>query len=352
MSDARSSLDPRAWLLWGMAASLVPLLGRNPFALTATLLAVVAVRAAWVPAAAGVVSGAGLVRLAMLFAAVGVVFNALTVHVGDRELARLPDRWPIVGGALTLNAVTYGVLSGVALVILVLVGTTLSVVLDLASLLRLVPARLAPVAVAGSVAVAFAPQTATALREIREAQAARGHRPRGARDLVPLLVPLLTGGLERAVTTAEALEARGFGATLGAGPAARWRWRGPVAAFGLAATVSGVFAAITGQATAGLLAIGGGVGLVGLAARDRRGRAAFRRTRYREAQWSKRDTALALASVATALALLRVRATDPGAVAWEPYPALTVPQTSLPLLAGLLLLLAPVLLAPPAGSDR
>ena len=350
MSDDRSSLDPRAWLLWAIAAGLVPLVGRNPFALAATLLAVVAVRVAWVPPGSGVYSGAGLVRLAAAFAAVGVVFNALTVHAGDRVIARVPDGWPIVGGVVTVNAVAYGVVSGAALMILVLIGTTMSVVLDLASLLRLVPGRLAPVAVAGSVAVAFLPQTATALREIREAQAARGHRPRGARDLVPLLVPLLTGGLERAVTTAEALEARGFGAAVAGGRTAPWR--GPVAALGLAASVSGVFSAITGHATLGLVALGGGVGLLVGSVRDPGGRTIARRTRYRTPRWSARETALALASAVFAALVLTVRAVDPGAVGWEPYPSLTVPRVSLPLLAATFLLLAPVPLAPPARVAR
>ena len=41
------SLDPRVWLMWGTAASLPALLGRNPWALAATLLVALGVRAAW-----------------------------------------------------------------------------------------------------------------------------------------------------------------------------------------------------------------------------------------------------------------------------------------------------------------
>ncbi len=47
-------LDPRAWLLWGAAASLPALLGRNPFPLLMTLVAVLGVRIAWADAAGGI----------------------------------------------------------------------------------------------------------------------------------------------------------------------------------------------------------------------------------------------------------------------------------------------------------
>src|SRR5688572_15272799 len=111
--EARSWLDPRAWLIWGIAAALPPMLGRNPFVLLATLLAVVAVRTAWsvAPAAA---SWRGVLRLALVFAAISVVFNVLTAHVGDLPFARLPDAVPIIGGPLTINALVYGLLSAVA----------------------------------------------------------------------------------------------------------------------------------------------------------------------------------------------------------------------------------------------
>ena len=81
--------------------------------------------------------------------------------------------------------------------------------------MRLLPERMAALAVAGSVAWSYLPRTTAALTEIREAQMARGYRPRGIRDAAPLVVPLLAGGLERAMITAEALEARAFGAPLG-----------------------------------------------------------------------------------------------------------------------------------------
>ena len=336
-------LDPRAWLLWGLAVSVPPLLGRNPFVLLATLLAVLGVRAAWAPAAPAVAAWGSIVRLAALFAVVGVLFNVLTVHVGDRVITRLPEKVPIVGGPLTLNALVYGLLSGAAVLTLVLVGATLGVVLDWSMLLRLLPPRLSTVAVAGSVAWAFVPQAVAAFTEIREAQAARGHRPRGARGAIPLLVPLLAGGLERAMTLAEALEARAFGAPLGTTDEAAGRsWCGLLTAFGLTAGAVGAYLLAVGRPLAAGVALAGAGGALLFAAREPGGIGdRLRRTRYREPTWGRGETLVAsTAGFALLIQIVTLRL-DPVAFAYEPYPSLIAPPVNLPLLAVLALLLAP-----------
>lgn len=347
------ALDPRAWLLWGAAASLPALLGRNPFPLLATLLAVVGVRAAWAGAASGnprLASWAALTRLAALFAVIGALFNVLTVPLGDRVIVEVPESVPIVGDVLTLNALAYGLVSSAALLVLVLVGTTLGAVLDWSALLRLLPDRMTSMAVAGTVAFAFVPQTAVAFREIREAQAARGFRVRGARDLLPILVPLLSGGLERAVTLAEALEARAFGApqTAAGGNSG---WRGAGSAFGLAAGATSGYLLAIGQSAPALAAIGATAILLGLAIVDRRG-ARVRRTRYRASRWGRAETTIAVASLLASATTLSTQSRASDALRYDPYPDLTLPAVDLLLLAGLGLLLVPVWFAPVASSAR
>ncbi len=44
--------------------------------------------------------------------ALTIPFNALMIHAGDYVLFRLPEGWPLVGGAITLEAVLYGAASG------------------------------------------------------------------------------------------------------------------------------------------------------------------------------------------------------------------------------------------------
>ncbi len=204
-------LDPRAWIIWAVAATLPPLIGRNPWPLAATLLAVLGVWAAWSAGAAGA-RWRPLLRLALVFGLVSVLFNLLTAHVGDRVIGALPESWPVIGGVLTLNALIYGLLSAMAIFSLVAVSATLGATLDWSATMRLLPERMATLAVAGSVAWSYLPRTDGRFVEIREAQMARGYRPRGIRDAAPLVIPLLAGGLERAMITAEALEARAFGA--------------------------------------------------------------------------------------------------------------------------------------------
>lgn len=339
-----AGLDPRAWLLWGLAASLPPLVGRNPFPLLATLLAVLGVRGAWVAGRPSAASWGTLLRLAVVFALIAVVFNLLTVPVGDRVIANVPDRVPIVGGVLTVNALVYGLLSGLALLTLVTVGTTLGAVLDWAGVLRLLPARLTGVAVAGSVAFAFVPQTVTAYREIREAQAGRGFRPRGVRGLIPILVPLLAGGMERALVLAEALEARAFGSAPGGTAAAR-PWRQACVALGLTAGVMGGYLLAIGNGVAALASLVVAAGVLVVGGRERHGER-LGRTRYRQLHWRQVDSIIAGAALVVIAVVVSTIWRSSAGLRYEPYPSLDLPRVDLVLLASLAALLAPVFVAP------
>ena len=336
-------VDPRAWLLWGAAASLPPLLGRNPLILSATLLAVIGVRAA--RGSSGLVGWNGIVRIACIFALASVLFNALTVHIGDRPIAHLPDSWPVLGGPITLNAIVYGLLSGAAMLILVLVGATLGAVLDGPALLRLLPARLTTVAVAGSVAWGFVPQTALAFRQIREAQAARGHRLRSVRDLVPLLVPLITIGLERAMTLAEALEARAFGAPVG-GADRSSAGRGLLVAAGLAGGTVGAYLLAAGSPRPALGLLAGSLVALVLGSREPASNGVHR-TRYRQPRWNPASIVVAGSGSIVLLMELAVLVVEPLSFAYEPYPRILAPRVDLPLMISLAILLAPAFLSPP-----
>ena len=105
----------------------------------------------------------------------------------------------------------YGLLSGLAILTLVLIGVTLSAVLDWSAMLRLMPQSLVGAGVAGSVAFSFFPQMVATYREVVDAQAIRGQELKGPRDYLNLGPLLLSGGIERAVTMSELLESRGFG---------------------------------------------------------------------------------------------------------------------------------------------
>ena len=342
-------LDPRAWLTWGLAASLPALLGRNPFPLLIVTLAALSVRVAWSAASPSIAGWSGLVRLVILFAFAGVLFNVLTVRSGNHVLATIPRRIPLLHGDLTLNALVYGLLGALAGISLVLVGATVAASLDWATIVRLLPPGLMPIAVAGSVAFAFLPQTVRAFADIREAQAARGHRVRGARDLVPLVAPLLAGGLERALTLAESLESRGFGAPIDPETTPSIL-TGAATAVGLSAGVAGAYLfAVSRIAEAGLATV---VALGCLALIVTKSRlTTVHRTRYRDPRWRTADSLVTAASLIAAIATLAGNNFDAAALRYEPYPDLVAPAAGLPMLAALLFLLAPAFAAPRAADE-
>src|SRR4030065_2679802 len=86
----------------------------------------------------------------------------------------------------------------------------LNLALPVRDLISLIPGAFFPVAVVTSIAVTYLPTTLRQFQQIREAQAIRGHQMKSLRDWLPLLMPLLVGGLEHAMQLAEAMTARGF----------------------------------------------------------------------------------------------------------------------------------------------
>ncbi len=336
-------LDTRAWLLWGAAASVPLLIGRHPFVIAQLLVIVLVVRAVCLPSK-HIQGWSWLLRVGMAAVPLGVLFNTLTVHAGNAVLFRLPEELPLFGGRLTWNAMAYGLLSGVTIVVLIAIGTTVAAGLDWSALMRLIPARASGIAVAGSVAWAFLPQLTTSWREIREAQAARGHRWRGVRDVVPLVVPLLAGGLDRSITMAEALEARGFGAAAVSPRVGRL----PAVAAGasLTAVVLALYLFVVGQS---LLAAGAALGAlvsaaVGLGVGG--GEERVKPTRYRRVVWTQEDTVVAAGALLAVLATAVALQVEPSTLRYDPYPVMRWPSTELWLLLALSALMVPAAVAP------
>ena len=338
-------LDSRAWVAWGTAAMLPPLLGRNPWLLLELLVVVLAVRGIWIPPETA--HGTGwFIRVAGVFVAIGVVFNLLTVHAGTTVLATLPGSWPIIGGDLTLNALVYGILGGVALFTLVLTGLTVATLVSWVDLFHALPPRLAPIAVTGSVAWSFLPHLAITWQDIREAHAMRGHRLRGGRDILPLVTPLLASSLERSLAMAEVLESRGFGSRPAPGPApGRGTIRASLAiAIGLVALAAGGYSLAVGMAGWGATGLAAGAVLIPLGAHAS-GPAGPRRTRLRRHAWTWKDSLVAMTSLVAALGTIAWTIADPASAAYRVYPKLTLPVASPWVLLGVALLLTPALLA-------
>lgn len=200
------------WLLWATLLALTVSATRNPFYLGLALTAVLSV---WVAvdatrplgrAAPRFPLAAGFVLLAWSSAV-----NGLLAHIGDRVIVRLPP-WPVVGGPVTLNAVVYGALTGLALATILIGVSLLHVVLDRRQALRLVPSDHRLLATTLAIALNALPTFAAAARDALDAIRVRGIEQQPFARLAAVLTAVLGRGMDYSLAVAETLEVRGFAA--------------------------------------------------------------------------------------------------------------------------------------------
>ncbi len=340
MSEA-GELHGGAWAAWIGAVLAVVTVTRNPISLGLALLWVAAVGLLVQPIAQeNTLPAAPLspARFAAVVIAAAALFNGLTVHVGQNVLFRLPESWPLVGGAVTLEALVYGALNGLALTVIFAAFYVVNRLLPMRTVVRMIPRAFHPVAVAAAIALTFVPATLRQFRMIREAQAVRGHQVRGVRSWLPLLMPLLISGLERALQLSEAMVARGFAGGEGEAPPLGER---AAPAVGLALFVAGwLLRLVWGAPAVGLALMAVGLAASG-AAVWRMGRSRPH-TVHRPQPWTVCDWAvLAGAAAAAALFLLPLPGVERASLAFYPYPTLSAPGFSVLLGAATWGLLAP-----------
>lgn len=351
--STNDTFHPVAWLAWLAAAALPALSTRNPLYLTLTLLATAVVYMALGRRSPLARSWSAFVRFGAMLWLLSIPFTALTSHYGNSVLFRLPEAWPIVGGPITLEAILYGLTGGLALVTLLLIFAAFNVAVDQARLLRMTPGFIYGAGVVSGIAVAFVPQMVASWQSIREAQQVRGHKVRGLRDILPLVMPLLVTALERAMQLAESMEARGFGGQ--AAPA-----DGRQRALNQLALLLGLGALGAGFAGSGFwperqLLVGAllaaGAGLLGWSFWDQGRR--VRRTRYHRWVWARNDRVVLAASLLSLLVWSGIWLGRGDWLFYYPYPPYSPWPTFQPLLGlAIVLLTAPALLLPPQVTSN
>jgi energy-coupling factor transport system permease protein len=272
------------------------------------------------------------------------LFKGLSTPYGETVLFYLPEFWPFSGNPVTAEGMVSAGLDALQIGATLAVFSAFSAGADYYAILRSTPPALHQVGLITSIAITFVPQTVTRFLEIREAQALRGHRIRRANDLLPLVMPLLAGGMERSLDLAEAMEARGFsrvGASRRIPPALVQT--GIAAGLGLTLVGATLFAFSSRDLHwLNWVIIAFGILLIVLTLRGV-GRGSGR-TRYRRSVWRSRDTYLLIASIGSAVLLLLYRQYAPGSLLYDPFPSVTMPPFDLVVIGVLALLLAPVLL--------
>ncbi len=281
-----TTLAPRAWLIWSLAAVTVALSTDNPVYRGLVALAALNVLLAWLPRGRRVRP----LVVALLFAAgIAALINVLAGHTGADVLARLPDDWPLVGGALTLESLAFGGALGLGLVAALLAVAPLSLVLEPHDVVDAMPGPLERTGIAVATSLNLVSGFGRTFTEVADAQRMRGWRPRGLRSWNEVLVPVVLTAIENSVLLAEAMEARGFGAG--------------------------------------------------------------RRTSYAAGRWSGWDVAVVAASVGAAAVFVVLRLGGVQ-IDWYPYPTMYLPPIEPVLVAACLALALPAFAAPAGGAAR
>lgn len=331
-----------AWLAW-VSASLVALTTtRNPFYLVLLLgwLALVTWSVQTSPAIPrrALFLPFSLVRFGMVIIGASTLFNLLAVHIGNTVWGHLPRVLPLFGGPLTAEAAVYGALNGCALVGILIACLLVNQVTSVRAFIQLVPRAYYPLAIVVAIACTFIPLTFRQFQQVREAQAVRGHRVHGLRNWLPLCLPLLIGGLERALQLAEAMVARGF-ASVEKAPSS---WMQSAQIGGLFVLLSGWLLQLVWQrALLGIvLMLLGAAAVVSILWMAGRGQP---HTVYRTTPWQGQDWAVLLgaALVMASFGLPWPRSLH-ASLFYYPYPALTTPGFHPLLGVATLGLLAPV----------
>jgi energy-coupling factor transport system permease protein len=326
------------WFAWALGWMVVTLTTRNPLYLILVLLItrLVFMR---LPRADDEPAGLNIARFGALVIPLSAVLNALTIHVGDTVLFTLPAHLPILGGPITLESLAYGAINGLMLTAVLSIFNTLNSAVAPREWMRFAPRAYQSVAMTASIALGFAPQVGRRLRDVRDAQAIRGHRVRGVRDWLPLWMPLLTGSLEQSMQVSEAMVARGFGAVQSQRASARAQL---ALLAGLALALLGWLArfspALDARLATGTVLLGAGLVVLSL----QLGRHNTPHTRYRRQVWTRVDIAIGGVCIAAAAALALAPALGQApSLGYSPYPALALPGFELGVAAAVLAFAAP-----------
>jgi energy-coupling factor transport system permease protein len=193
--------------LWVASLSTATLLLYHPLVLLVLLVAVLA-------AGAGAGVGRSLLRSMRTGSIVWlpiVLVNVLVSRDGLTVFARLGDLGPFGQGNLTLEAVVFGGVVALKVMLLILLTTLASLAVDPDETLRILRRLSFRSALTASLATRMIPVLAADAQRLAEAQRTRpAGPPRGARGRVALLRAVIGGSLDRAMDVAATLEVRGF----------------------------------------------------------------------------------------------------------------------------------------------
>ncbi|WP_372347369.1 energy-coupling factor transporter transmembrane component T [Streptomyces sp. KL116D] len=347
-----NAVHPGAWWIWALGLGTAASRTTNPL-LLALLIGVagyvVAARRTEAPWAR---SYGAFVKLGLAVIGIRLVFAVFlgSPIPGTHLVVTLPEvplpDWAQgvrIGGRVTLEGLVFAFYDGLKLATLLICVGAANALASPSRLLKSLPGALYEAGVAVVVAMTFAPNLIADVRRLRAARRLRGRPDSGLRGLLQVGLPVLEGALERSVSLAAAMDARGYGRTAEVPPAVR-RATAVLTLGGLIGVCAGTYGLLASSGAgyglpvllAGVAAALGGLWLGG-----RR----TVRTRYRPDVWGVRAWLVAVSGAAAAAVMIWSGGQDPAALQ-PPVVPLAMPQLPLWPAAGILLGLLPAFVTP------
>ncbi|MDR2930191.1 MAG: energy-coupling factor transporter transmembrane protein EcfT [Propionibacteriaceae bacterium] len=352
VTNRTRGLHPGAWWAWALGCAVVASRTTN-LVLLAVLIAVIAFTVVWSRTDAPWARAFRLyVWLGLLIVVLRLGFRILFGAKGSTVVLWLPQwRLPGVFSAVTLfgpvsaEAVMSALQSGVQLAAMVLAVGAANALANPKRLLAAVPAALYEWGTVVIIALTVFPQLAESVVRVRRARQLRAEAGRGTHLIRTVAMPVLSDGLDRSLLLAGAMDSRGYGRSSLVRPAVRRASSVMILAATLALCVGAYGLLDTGRTPwwMGLPMVVTGlvVAVVGLRWLGLR----VKRTRYRPDRFGSREAWMCATAVVSAAAMMVVDVVWPVA-AFPAAEPLGWPQVSLVGLGAVLLLLAPVVIAP------
>ncbi|MEU0069360.1 CbiQ family ECF transporter T component [Streptomyces sp. NPDC006332] len=352
----RAGLHPGAWWLWALGLGTAATRTTNPLLLALLIAASAYVVAARRPDTPTAHSYSAFARLALAVLLIRLLFAVVlgSPVPGTHVLATLPEvplpDWAQgirLGGRVTAEGLLFALYDGLKLAALLICVGAANALANPARLLKSLPGALYEMGVAVVVALTFAPNLIADVQRLRAARRLRGRPDRGVRGLLHVGLPVLEGALERSVSLAAAMDARGYGRSADV-PARVRRTTAALTLGGLLGVCAGTYGLLTAEGgTYGLpvLLAGLAAALAGLHLGGRRSL----RTRYRPDRWDVRAWLVAGSGAAVAVLLTLAASRDPEALHPGVVP-LVAPALPLWPAAAVLLGLLPAFVAPAPAS--
>lgn len=344
-------LHPVAWWIWAIGLAAAATLTTNPL----LLVLLVAIAGLVVMARRSDHPWARSFRLylflGLMIVIIRVVFRILFGGVSTgRVLIDLPTI-PLPGwvagvrllGPITQESLLAGLYDGLRLAAIVICIGAANSLANPKRLLKSMPSALYEIGTALVVAVTVFPQLADSARRVRAAQALRGDAGGRVGRLRRFLVPVLEDSLERSLSLAAGMDARGYGRAGFATRGQRWATGGLLLA-ALCGLCVGTYALLDHSAPrwlgVPLLVLGAFVAVIGLVSAGQR----VERSRYRPDRWRLAEVVVACSGLAVGSVVWQLGRSEPLVA----FPSVTeMPYLSALALGGALLGLVPAVVAPP-----